>query len=90
MDNKRTGSEMKRKKVWLYGHTINGSPAMYYEGEQICYATRHRGGNGITKLAASIYQIKKEQAKSDRWRLKKGFDICKHDYGYFRILKEAL
>ena len=69
------------KKVFI--HTINGLPAQYYKGEQICYATRRCGIKTVETLA----QIKKELRASNKWRKKKGYEVYPLEYDYMRIIK---
>jgi hypothetical protein len=75
---------------WLYMHTLNGVPAQYVEGEQICYANGIRGNTGVSRLCESRTQIKREQRLAKRWRIKRGYRVIPGDYGYVRILKKAL
>lgn len=81
---------MKTNSNWFYMHTIGGYPAQYYPGEQICYANGTRGGSGVSRLAQSIAQIKKEQRLSSKWRKSQGFDAHMSDYGYVRVAKKLL
>jgi len=53
------------KKVFI--HLINGFPAEYEKGLQICYASRSRG----IKTVCFLSQIKKDQRASVKWRKKK-------------------
>ena len=78
-------------KKQLYMHLIDGRPAEYYPGEQICYAATGRySRTGIQRLATSIEQIKKEQKLSEKWRLSRGFPpVIARDYSYVRIGKGA-
>ena len=69
------------KKVFI--HTINGTPAQYYKGEQICYGMRKCGVRTVDTLA----QIKKEQRASNKWRKKQGWNDHEVDYDYMRIIK---
>lgn len=69
------------KKVFI--HTINGLPAQYHEGEQICYGSRRSGVKTVDTLA----QIKKEQRATYKWRKKKGYDTHSFVYNYMRIIK---
>ena len=69
------------KKVFI--HTINGLPAQYYEGEQICYGMRRSGVKTVDTLA----QIKKEQRATSKYRKKLGYDSHLLDYDYMRIIK---
>lgn len=69
-------------------HTVAGIPAMYHQGEQICFANGIRGSAAILSLASDLKQIKLEQKLSKKWRKKMGFTDYDH-YGYVRILKSA-
>lgn len=62
----------------LYMHTIMDKPAQYWEGEQICFASR------VKKFAKSLYQIRKEQKLSEKWRKKNKFSSG-FEYGYVII-----
>ncbi len=54
----------------LYMHTLNGYPARYWKGAQICYAC------GVVKnLATSLAQIKRERTASLKWRKKYGANV---------------
>ena len=76
---------MTKKKSWLYIHTLDGIPAQYTPGEQICFANGTRGNAGITRLARSVHQIKQEQKLSSAWRKAQGFLTFNQDYGYVRV-----
>lgn len=71
---------MKNKKIVKYMHTISGIPAQYYDGEQVCYAVRHR----IYRFAKSLKQIRREQLKSNAWREKQGYPMVEN-FGYVRL-----
>ncbi len=73
---------MAKKKI-LYFHTIDDEPATYIKDEQICFL-----GNSSLKLSDGrkiLYQIRKEQKLSGKWRRERGFDACLGDYGYFKL-----
>uniref|UniRef100_A0A6H1ZRX2 Uncharacterized protein n=1 Tax=viral metagenome TaxID=1070528 RepID=A0A6H1ZRX2_9ZZZZ len=69
------------KSIIKYIHTINGSPAIFHKGGQICYTTYNRA----TKLVNSLSQIKKEQKLSKKWRKKMGFLNSIIKYGWIKI-----
>ncbi len=69
------------KKVFI--HILNGYPAQYDKGEQICYGSRRSGVKTVNSLA----QIKKDQRASCKWRKKQGFEINETVYDYMRIIK---
>lgn len=71
----------KMKKAFI--HTIDGLPAQYYDGEQICYGMRRCGVKTVDTLA----QIKKEQRASIKFRKKQGWEEDGFDYDYMRIIK---
>lgn len=72
-------------------HTIDGVPACYWPGMQICYANHTRGNDGIISLAESIGQIKKEQKLTLTWRKAQGFvEEVRKDYGYCRLLRKLV
>ena len=62
--------------IKVFIHTINGLPAQYYEGGQICYGSRRSGIKTVNTLA----QIKKEQRATNKWRKKLGYDTHPLDY----------
>lgn len=62
-----------------YMHTIDGRPATF-DGYQICYAVFYGKAN---ILAGSLRQIRREQQKTIRNRMRDGLDVvC--EYGYLR------
>jgi len=65
---------------YKYMHTLDGRPAHYYPGEQICYAIQPRP----IPLCSSLKQIKKEQKLSAEWRVKKGFNP-NNDYSHMKV-----
>lgn len=65
-----------------YLHTINGKPATYYPGDQICYVTKY-GDAGV--LVKSLRQIRREQKASIKFRQSKGIPEDGSDYGYRRV-----
>lgn len=73
------------KGRWLYVHTIDGRPAQYFPGSQICFSP----WRGITRTATSLRQIRREQRASIRWRREKGYEASPSDYGYFRLYVAA-
>lgn len=71
---------MKSKTYYL--HTIDGRPAYYVPGMQICYINFY----GKPKpLVASLDQIRAEQKASSEWRKAQGYDHGTKDYGYRRV-----
>jgi hypothetical protein len=65
-----------------YLHTIDGKPAMYVSGEQICFRPFY---GKAYPLADSLDQIRKEQRASNEWRKKQGFRSDGPEHGYVRI-----
>ncbi len=63
-----------------YLHTIGGKPATF-DGYQICFATFYGKPND---LAASLRQIRREQAISIKNRRRDGLDFNLGEYGYLR------
>lgn len=49
-----------------YMHTINGCPATCIKDEQLVYCNKIEKAN----LCNSLYQIRKEQRLSNKWRVK--------------------
>lgn len=80
---------MGKRRRTLYMHTIDGRPAFYVPGEQICFCGD--AGSVRSPLATSLAQIRREQVASDEWRNKRGFmrDLTS-EYGYVRIPAAAL
>jgi len=72
---------MKNKNRVRYLHTIDGCPATYFRGEQICYVN----GRTRAKLVSTLQLIKKHQRLSNLWRTSQGFEVCA-DYGYIRVV----
>ena len=70
----------------MYMHTIDGYPACYWQGEQICYIRKYHKPKKV--LVSSVSQIKKEQRLSMAWRVNQGFDKKpdRKDYGWIKIL----
>ncbi len=67
-----------------YMHTLNGKPASFFGGEQICFAG-DRGGK--IKLVNSLKQIRKEQKITKKFREKMGWDDY-HEWDYDYALVE--
>jgi len=67
----------------FYMHTIDHRPALYWPGEQICFAG-HYTGKRLPPLATSLKQIREEQRLSNAWRKKEGCDE-RSDYGYVTV-----
>lgn len=63
---------MKITKTYKFMHTIDGQPASYQAGEQICFATQSK--RGAVTLVDSIQEIKQQQALSAKWRRQHGFE----------------
>lgn len=62
-------------------HTIGGKPA-FFDGEQISYA-----GSSLksSKMANSLYQIRREVEMARKYRKEQGWDSSSGDYGYMII-----
>lgn len=74
---------MKRKPKTYYMHTIDGRPA-FFAGDQVCFMNFY---GKPSKLALSLKQIRKEQAKSREYRQSIGFsdDHDRYRLGYRRV-----
>lgn len=71
------------KKRTYYLHTLNGAPASYHPGGQICYASY---GGAAIRLCASLKQIRAERNLSEEWRAKKGYEPTHPSwFGYRRV-----
>ena len=70
------------KNRTYYLHTIDGRPAFYVHGMQICFANRY---GKPAPLATSLGQIKREQRASVEWRRAQGYDHSAEEYGYRRV-----
>jgi hypothetical protein len=66
-----------------YMHTLNGKPAFYWPGEQICFANRY---GKLPPLARSPRQIKRERKLSEEWRRAHGCTPDCFIYGYVRVV----
>ena len=66
----------------FYMHTIEGPPAYYVPGKQICFIT-HFGTAGM--LAHSLKQIREERALSVKYRQEAGIGEDGSRYGYKRV-----
>ncbi len=66
----------------FYMHTINGKPALYWPGEQICYYNYY---GKLTPLAKSLSQIRREQKASHEYRRSYGATVDPKEYGYIRV-----
>lgn len=69
----------------FYMHTINGHPAGYVAGTQICYAP-HYGKAAV--LVRSLREIRQQQRASNEWRKARGMSTHT-DYGYVRVAPPA-
>lgn len=76
----KRGAQPKRRVYYM--HMIQGSPATYEKGSQICYSVKTRP----IRLARSLEQIKKEQALSDGWRNKRGYSVNSDLYGWRKVV----
>lgn len=64
-----------------YMHTLDGKPAFYEAGCQICFAQQSQLAKGFNILkATTLAQIRKEQRASKRFRKSYGWDVS--TYGY--------
>jgi len=70
---------MKKRKFSLYMHTLDGHPAVYWPGEQICFA----GGRAPLRLATSLGQIHRERRMSEKFRKSRSM-LSDFNYGYCR------
>ena len=77
-----TTRSLKKQGRVFYLHTIDGRPAAYVRGKQICFINSY-GKAG--QLARSLAQIRKEQDASTEWRIAKGYDSHGNNYGYRRV-----
>lgn len=68
------------KRRHKYMHTINGFPAHYYPGGEICYADRAKP----IPMCDTLDQIKREQRASVAWRKRQGYPIC-DKYGWVKV-----
>jgi hypothetical protein len=64
-----------------YMHTLNGMPAMYFEGDQICYASNRY----VIQLRNSLDEIKADRRKSAKCRKSMGLGIDTLEMGHIRI-----
>ena len=64
-----------------YLHLIDGRPALYIQGMQICFM---RNGESM-KFCRSLRQVYREQQASTRWRLEHRYPSHQQSYGYLRI-----
>lgn len=60
-------------------HTMDGRPASYNPGGQICFLTSSR--SFPTRLCDSMSQIRRERRLSDKWRKSQGFDVTPWSVG---------
>lgn len=72
---------MSEKSRVVYIHTLDGQPAEYDPGEQVCYL----GRNPLTRFARSLRQLRREQQASVAWRWANGMDGGYAVLGYFRL-----
>lgn len=72
------GCEVKRIR---YMHTLDGQPATFIDGEQICFAACRRPIN----LCASMDEIREQRKASSKWRRKKGWSNNLFHYGAVRV-----
>jgi len=69
--------------VTKYMHTIDGMPAYFEEGGQICHMAHYGKAN---PLADSLKQIRREQKTSVKYRCEElGVDEDGTKYGYRRV-----
>ena len=73
----------KPKRKTYYLHLIEGRPAYYVPGMQICFMKFY---GKPAPLAASLEQVLREQKASSAWRRKQGFAISASEYGYRRVV----
>lgn len=62
-----------------YMHTIDGKPAVYVDGQQICYALSGRYTIGQL-LVPDLATIRRQQEASRLWRVSQGYDETEYDY----------
>ena len=65
----------------LYMHTLEGRPASYSERCGLCFETKR------IQLAASLRQIRSEQAADKRRRIEEGFLNEEAKYGYATVAR---
>jgi len=82
INNMNKNNKVKTKKNYKYMHTLAGQPAMYYPGEQICFADQRT----LIKLCDNLQQIKKEIDLTIKWREKFGFPPDTYSYGWVKVL----
>ena len=70
-----------RTKRTYYMHTLNGRPAVFCEGQGVCFASFYGKPN---RLARSLKQIRAEQAASRHLDDIRGGEE-KWAYGYIRV-----
>ena len=73
----------QKKRGLLYMHTIDGQPALYWPGHQICYCNRIQ--RNAPPLATSLAQIRREQRATKRYRKAWGFVDEAGKYSYVHV-----
>jgi hypothetical protein len=67
-----------------YLHTLNGLPAGYVPGRQICFAMH---GGKAARLCGSLREIKMQRRFSEQWRKQQGYEPTHPSwFGYRRVL----
>jgi hypothetical protein len=72
----------KKVSKRMYMHTLDGKPAFYIQGGQVCYANQGRSGHHRQLLVQSLAQLKAEQKASRAWRQSIGMADMASEYGY--------
>lgn len=62
-------------------HLIEGKPATYQHGTQVCFL----GNGSVLNLCNSLSELRRQQKSSLNWRLARNLEDRKEDYGYLRI-----
>lgn len=64
----------------FYMHTLDGKPAYYVDGEQVCFIDSRPG-----KLARSLDEIRAQWTASEAWRKKRGYGPMIYPHGYKKV-----
>lgn len=62
-------------------HMLNGTPATYIEGSQVCFSTMTRA----IRLCSSLKELRDEWKRSELWRAAKGYTPTSWSHGYRRV-----
>lgn len=72
-----------KKQTTYYLHTIDGRPAFFDRGEQICFINSY--GPSVPDLVPSLRQIRAEQKASAAWREENFCGNENNGYDYVRV-----